>query len=126
MDFVEVPVSEDVPSAKGKFKKQKKQQRSGEKSEKSDEVASAEPAEPTAASLPPTGSLSEIKNKQRRHLMFMKLKQEKRKVSVRNVKVTLRRVLGCSVMKQTHGLRDRGDIGFIYHIHWCFKPSNLP
>lgn len=85
MDFVEVPVSEDVPSAKGKVKKQKKQKKSGEKSGEVEPEVS-EPAEPSAASLPPTVSLSEIKNKQRRHLMFMKLKQEKRKVSVKKVK----------------------------------------
>lgn len=84
MDFVEVPVSEDVPSAKRKVKKQKKQKKSGEKA---DEKATEQP-EPTEApdsSLPPTFSLSEIKNKQRRHLMFMKFKQEKRKVSVENL-----------------------------------------
>ena len=35
---------------------------------------------PLEPALPPTFSLSEIKNKQRRHQMFMKLKQDKRKV----------------------------------------------
>lgn len=80
MDFVEVPVSEDVPSAKGKVKKQKKQKKSGEKATEN-VPAESEPAEPLGSSLPPTFSLSEIKNKQRRHLMFMKFKQEKRKVS---------------------------------------------
>ncbi|NP_001188154.1 ribosome production factor 1 [Ictalurus punctatus] len=77
MDFVEVPVSEDVPSAKGKVKKQKKQKKSGEKATEN-VPAESEPAE-FSSSLPPTFGLSEIKNKQRRRLMFMKFKQEKRK-----------------------------------------------
>ncbi|MCI4383584.1 hypothetical protein PGIGA_G00028140 [Pangasianodon gigas] len=81
MDFVEVPVSEDLPSAKGKAKKQKKQKKSGEKSAENGapESEPTEASEASGSSLPPTFSLSEIKNKQRRHLMFMKLKQEKRK-----------------------------------------------
>ncbi|MCJ8737812.1 hypothetical protein PDJAM_G00028330 [Pangasius djambal] len=81
MDFVEVPVSEDLPSAKGKAKKQKKQKKSGEKSVENGAPESelTEASEASGSSLPPTFSLSEIKNKQRRHLMFMKLKQEKRK-----------------------------------------------
>uniref|UniRef100_A0A8D0AQE0 Ribosome production factor 1 n=1 Tax=Sander lucioperca TaxID=283035 RepID=A0A8D0AQE0_SANLU len=41
---------------------------------KEEKMEKSEPA------FPPTFSVSEIKNKQRRHLMFMKLKQEKRKV----------------------------------------------
>lgn len=36
--------------------------------------------------FPPTFSISEIKNKQRRHFMFMKLKQEKRKEKIANKK----------------------------------------
>uniref|UniRef100_A0A673YVW8 Ribosome production factor 1 n=1 Tax=Salmo trutta TaxID=8032 RepID=A0A673YVW8_SALTR len=47
------------------------------------EVEKTEPEHvdaPAELSFPPTFSVSEIKNKQRRHLMFMKLKQEKRKV----------------------------------------------
>ncbi|XP_034164590.2 ribosome production factor 1 [Pangasianodon hypophthalmus] len=81
MDFVEVPVSEDLPSAKGKAKKQRKQKKSGEKSAENGapESEPTEASEASGSSLPPTFSLSEIKNKQRRHLMFMKLKQEKRK-----------------------------------------------
>lgn len=88
MDFVEVPVSEDVPSFKGKVKKTKKQKESREKSA-GNETAKPESAEPSGSSLPPTFSLSEIKNKQRRHVMFMKLKQEKRKVSVNNASKAL-------------------------------------
>lgn len=82
-----MPVSEDVPSAKGKGKKQKKQKGNGEKSP-GNVPAESEPAEASGSSLPPTFSLSEIKNKQRRHLMFMKLKQEKRKVCVRRELLT--------------------------------------
>jgi hypothetical protein len=36
---------------------------------------------PKAAALPPSFSISEIKNKQRRHLMFTRWKQQQRKVS---------------------------------------------
>ncbi|XP_018417362.1 PREDICTED: ribosome production factor 1 [Nanorana parkeri] len=45
---------------------------------------SAQPAEPEESSnvFPPSFSLSEIKNKQRRHFMFLKLKQEKRKEKI--------------------------------------------
>ncbi|XP_072516332.1 ribosome production factor 1 [Salminus brasiliensis] len=75
MDFVEVPVSEDVPSKKSKGKKEKKRP----KREAEEDAKGQEPEEPSGCSLPPSFSLSEIKNKQRRHLMFMKLKQEKRK-----------------------------------------------
>ncbi|GAA6070407.1 ribosome production factor 1, partial [Tachysurus ichikawai] len=77
MDFVEVPVSEDLPRTKSKAKKQKKQKESREKS--ADNVTESESTDPPGCSLPPAFSLKEIKNKQRRHLMFMKLKQEKRK-----------------------------------------------
>lgn len=47
---------------------------------KQEEMEKSETAE--AIAFPPTFSVSEIKNKQRRHLMFMKLKQEKRKVLI--------------------------------------------
>ncbi|XP_036443244.1 ribosome production factor 1 [Colossoma macropomum] len=79
MDFVEVPVSEDVPSKKCKVKKEKKKQKRAEETE--DKGPESECAETSSSrpALPPTFSLSEIKNKQRRQLMFMKLKQEKRK-----------------------------------------------
>ncbi|KAL6468677.1 hypothetical protein MHYP_G00222010 [Metynnis hypsauchen] len=80
MDFVEVPVSEHVPSKKCKVKKEKKKQKRAEEAEeKGPESESAETSSSTRIALPPTFSLSEIKNKQRRQLMFMKLKQEKRK-----------------------------------------------
>lgn len=74
MDFVEY-----LPSSKSKVKKQKKQKEIREKAAENVETE-PEPAEAPGCSLPPTFSLKEIKNKQRRHLMFMKLKQEKRQV----------------------------------------------
>lgn len=61
-----------------KKKKAKKNNVAVEGSKEESEVK--EKMEPAATALPPTFSVSEIKNKQRRHLMFMKLKQEKRKV----------------------------------------------
>lgn len=83
MDFTEVPVSERPGCSKkkkGKPPKRKKDEQ--DRSEKhrglEEKEAKAEPAATTA--FPPTFSVSEIKNKQRRHFMFMKLKQEKRKV----------------------------------------------
>lgn len=38
------------------------------------------PAEPSQAAFPPTFSVSEIKNKQRRHFMFLRWKQQQKKV----------------------------------------------
>lgn len=46
-----------------------------------EENSAVEKQSEAAAAFPPTFSVSEIKNKQRRHFMFMKLKQEKRKVN---------------------------------------------
>lgn len=40
-----------------------------------------EPAAPERVLFPPTFSVSEIKNKQRRHFMFLRWKQQQRKVS---------------------------------------------
>ena len=83
MDITEVPVSQD---SKGKKKKNKKPNKKKSLSQDGagDEVETKEEkmekSEPGAAAFPPTFSVSEIKNKQRRHFMFMKLKQEKRKV----------------------------------------------
>lgn len=86
MDFAEVPVGQDGEGKKKKNKKSKKNKSVGQEGsgvgggvEKKDEKM--EKKEPAAAAFPPTFSVSEIKNKQRRHLMFMKLKQEKRKVT---------------------------------------------
>lgn len=39
-----------------------------------------EPAAPERVLFPPTFSVSEIKNKQRRHFMFLRWKQQQRKV----------------------------------------------
>lgn len=79
MDITEVPVSQDNKSKKKKHKKPKKNSESqeGNEAEKKEVEEKMEKSEPA---FPPTFSVSEIKNKQRRHLMFMKLKQEKRKV----------------------------------------------
>lgn len=80
MDFTEVSSSRGAEFKKEKVKKKKVNEESvGECSEvKQEEMEKSDAAE--AAAFPPTFSVSEIKNKQRRHLMFMKLKQEKRKV----------------------------------------------
>lgn len=83
MDIIEVPVSQT--DSKGKKKKNKKAKKKsvenaeGSSVEKKEEKM--EKSEAAEAAFPPTFSVSEIKNKQRRHLMFMKLKQEKRKVN---------------------------------------------
>lgn len=84
MDITEVPQKRD----KGKKNKTKKlknhntvaQQENGDNCV--DEKADSEKADatPQNGAFPPTFSVSEIKNKQRRHVMFMKLKQEKRMV----------------------------------------------
>ncbi|KAF7665919.1 hypothetical protein LDENG_00127070 [Lucifuga dentata] len=78
MDRAEVSENSD----KSKKKKNKKQNKSVDKVEDVGAVEKAEKtgsSEQTTAAFPPTFSVSEIKNRQRRHLMFMKLKQEKRK-----------------------------------------------
>uniref|UniRef100_A0A8D0ATA3 Ribosome production factor 1 n=1 Tax=Sander lucioperca TaxID=283035 RepID=A0A8D0ATA3_SANLU len=81
MDITEVPVSQDNKGKKKKNKKAKKKSVSQEGNEESGGVETKEEKmEKSEPAFPPTFSVSEIKNKQRRHLMFMKLKQEKRKV----------------------------------------------
>jgi len=67
--------------SKGKKKKNKKtKNKRVEDAESNDVEQKEEKMENSESSaFPPTFSVSEIKNKQRRHLMFMKLKQEKRK-----------------------------------------------
>ncbi|KAI1891983.1 hypothetical protein AGOR_G00149320 [Albula goreensis] len=70
-----------------KSKKQKKKMKSQKKREKLKKDAVEKDAveeckegdKPPEIAFPPTFSVSEIKNKQRRHFMFMKYKQEKRK-----------------------------------------------
>lgn len=86
MDITEVPLNQDTKGKKKKNKKSKKksvsQEGNGEGSgvEKKEEEERMK-SEPDGPAFPPAFSVSEIKNKQRRHLMFMKLKQEKRKVT---------------------------------------------
>lgn len=76
MDFTEVPVSQG-----GKGKRKNKKVKTKDVSKDGEEGSSgAEKTESATATFPPSFSLAEVKNKQRRHLMFMKLKQEKRKV----------------------------------------------
>ncbi|XP_051930594.1 ribosome production factor 1 [Hippocampus zosterae] len=78
MDIAEVPVTQ---KGKGKKKKNKsdktKTTEQSAKMETDVEVKEEKTEEPV--SFPPAFSLSDIKNKQRRHLMFLKLKQDKRK-----------------------------------------------
>uniref|UniRef100_A0A8C8DMZ7 Ribosome production factor 1 n=1 Tax=Oryzias sinensis TaxID=183150 RepID=A0A8C8DMZ7_9TELE len=84
MDFTEVPVTSERKSKKKKNKKAgNKRMSEAENGESAGvEKKSEEKMEngESSAAFPPTFSVSEIKNKQRRHMMFMKLKQEKRKV----------------------------------------------
>lgn len=81
MDFTEVSSSRGIDFKKKKAKKKNVNEEStGECSEvKQEEMEKSD----EATAFPPTFSVSEIKNKQRRHLMFMKLKQEKRKVMLK-------------------------------------------
>lgn len=86
MDITEVPMKQDN---KGKKKKSKKknvsQEGNGEGSGVEIKEEKMEKSEPATTAFPPTFSVSEIKNKQRRHLMFMKLKQEKRQVETKYI-----------------------------------------
>lgn len=79
MDISEVPVSHDDNSKKKKKSKKRSVSEEGAGVVKKEVEEKMEKSE-AAAAFPPSFSVSEIKNKQRRHLMFMKLKQEKRKV----------------------------------------------
>lgn len=88
MDITEVPVSQYNKGKKKKTKTPKKKRVSGEGNvegggveTKEEQEEKMEKSEQAAAAFPPSFSVSEIKNKQRRHLMFMKFKQEKRKVT---------------------------------------------
>lgn len=79
MDFTEVPVSQ---GSKGKRKNKKVKMKDVNK-DGEEGSSGAEKTESATMTFPPTFSLAEVKNKQRRHFMFMKLKQEKRKVNRR-------------------------------------------
>lgn len=93
MDITEVPLDQDS-TGKKKNKKQKKRSVSEEGNgggsgvEKKEEKMEQK-MEPAEAAFPPSFSVSEIKNKQRRHSMFMKLKQEKRKVIKDKIEIIL-------------------------------------
>lgn len=80
MDTTKLSTSESVSKKKGK--KAKKQVKSEEKPVvEMDTVSEVKVEKSTSgATFPPSFSMSEIKNKQRRHMMFIRLKQEKRKV----------------------------------------------
>lgn len=79
MDFEEQSEQRTVKKKKDKGKKPAKAKKSQEQLVKKEETESVS-VDPETTAFPPTFSVSEIKNKQRRHVMFMKLKQEKRKV----------------------------------------------
>ena len=84
MDVTEVQVSQGNTASKWK-KKTPKKKRSGHgegrgAERKVEEEEDEKKMEKSEEAFPPNFSVSEIKNKQRRHLMFMKIKQEKRKV----------------------------------------------
>lgn len=84
MDSNEAKTSESVSKKKGKTKKLKRKVKPDEAPVQEMDQAEAEETEKksvTEAYFPPTFSVSEIKNKQRRHSMFLKLKEEKRKVT---------------------------------------------
>lgn len=99
MNITEVPVSDEGKGKKKKNKKTKKRKMSaseegggqGDGAETKEEKM--ERTSEAATAFPPTFSVSEIKNKQRRHLMFMKLKQEKRKVTLTMLSIVFTR--GC-------------------------------
>ncbi|KAA8589547.1 hypothetical protein FQN60_012912 [Etheostoma spectabile] len=97
MDITEIPVSQDNQGKKKKNKKAKKKSGSQEGNGESGGVETKEEKmEKSEPAFPPTFSVSEIKNKQRRHLMFMKLKQEKRKqkMQIKKKKKKEREALG--------------------------------
>ncbi|KAK0143393.1 Ribosome production factor 1 [Merluccius polli] len=98
MDIVEVPQKQAKGKKKGNKMQKKKSAPQRENGNHSDVevVETKADIKPQEVSLPPTFSLSEIKNKQRRHQMFMKLKQEKRKqkMQVRKTRKKERDALG--------------------------------
>ncbi|XP_077439876.1 ribosome production factor 1 [Vanacampus margaritifer] len=79
MDITEVPVTQKGKSKKKKTKSDEMKNAEQSDKMKTDGVEVKEEKTEANVVFPPTFSVSEIKNKQRRHLMFMKLKQEKRK-----------------------------------------------
>lgn len=80
MDITDATVSQGKKSKKMKNKKSMKKSEEASGAEKKEaEEKKMENSEPATA-LPSTSHLHQVKNKQRRHLMFIKLKQEKKKV----------------------------------------------
>ncbi|XP_061682341.1 ribosome production factor 1 [Syngnathoides biaculeatus] len=78
MNSVDVPLTQHVKSKKNKKANEIEVAEQPDKMETGNVEVKEEKTE-EAIAFPPTFSLAEIKNKQRRHIMFMKLKQEKRK-----------------------------------------------
>uniref|UniRef100_A0A9J7XCL7 Ribosome production factor 1 n=2 Tax=Cyprinus carpio TaxID=7962 RepID=A0A9J7XCL7_CYPCA len=92
MDSNEATTSESVSKKKGKTKKVKRKVKHDEAPVQEMEQAEGEETEKKSESgpcFPPTFSVSEIKNKQRRHSMFLKLKEEKRKAPPKEVPKTI-------------------------------------
>lgn len=84
MDSTELTTPENVSKKKGKTKKTKRKAKPDETPvEKMDQVeGEVKDEKPVSeACFPPTFSMSDIKNKQRRHAMFLKIKEQKRKVT---------------------------------------------
>ncbi|TRY82608.1 hypothetical protein DNTS_032562 [Danionella cerebrum] len=76
MDKTEATLSKDVSKKKSKTKKQKREVETDVAPvEERNQMEKSE----SAPCFPPTFSVSEIKNKQRRHSMFLKFKEERRK-----------------------------------------------
>ncbi|XP_041912552.1 ribosome production factor 1 [Alosa sapidissima] len=96
MDFEEESEQRTVKKKKDKGKKSTKVKKSQVPVVKKDEIESRSVDTEPGTSFPPTFSVSEIKNKQRRHVMFMKLKQEKRKqrLEIRKKRKKEREALG--------------------------------
>ncbi|KAM6938833.1 ribosome production factor 1 [Lycodopsis pacificus] len=83
MDITEVPVSHDNKGKKKKNKKTKNTEGSrGPDGVETKEDVKMEKSEAAESAFPPAFSVSEIKNKQRRHHLFLKLKLEKRKLKL--------------------------------------------
>lgn len=80
MDYEEESEEKTFKKKKDKGKKAAKVKKSQEQTMKKEETEPSSVDAAPSTAFPPTFSVSEIKNKQRRHLMFMKLKQEKRKL----------------------------------------------
>ncbi|XP_056324077.1 ribosome production factor 1 [Danio aesculapii] len=99
MDCTDSTSSEHVSKKKSKTKKLKRTMKAVEAPVEEMDQAEGEVKEEKSASetcFPPTFSVSEIKNKQRRHTMFLKLKEEKRKkrMELKKKKKKERKALG--------------------------------